>query len=66
MIVPSTTHGVKSFTLLCAVAGLIPYPYHNQSTRHAYRCGMIKQAIGAIGYNQLNRINTLMYLSVYP
>jgi DNA-directed RNA polymerase beta subunit len=25
-----------------------------------------KQAIGAIGYNQLNRIDTLLYLSVYP
>ena len=27
---------------------------------------MGKQAIGAIGYNQLNRIDTLLYLSVYP
>ena len=27
---------------------------------------MGKQAIGAIGYNQLNRIDTLLYLMVYP
>lgn len=27
---------------------------------------MGKQAIGAIGYNQLNRIETLIYLMVYP
>lgn len=27
---------------------------------------MGKQAIGTIGYNQLNRIDTLLYLSVYP
>ena len=27
---------------------------------------MGKQAIGAIGFNQLNRIDTLLYLSVYP
>ena len=30
------------------------------------QCAMGKQAIGAIGYNQLNRIDTLLYLSVYP
>lgn len=27
---------------------------------------MGKQAIGAIAYNQLNRIDTLLYLLVYP
>jgi hypothetical protein len=27
---------------------------------------MGKQAIGAIAYNQLNRIDTLLYLMVYP
>jgi DNA-directed RNA polymerase III subunit RPC2 len=27
---------------------------------------MGKQAIGAIGYNQFSRIDTLLYLSVYP
>lgn len=32
----------------------------------SYQCAMGKQAIGAIGYNQLNRIETLIYLMVYP
>jgi len=27
---------------------------------------MGKQAIGSIGYNQLNRVDTLLYLMSYP
>ncbi|KAF9234585.1 beta and beta-prime subunits of DNA dependent RNA-polymerase [Melanogaster broomeanus] len=66
-IVPATTHlEIEPFTILGAVAGLIPYPHHNQSPRNTYQCAMGKQAIGAIGYNQFNRIDTLLYLSVYP
>jgi DNA-directed RNA polymerase III subunit RPC2 len=66
-IVLETTHlEVEPFTILGAVAGLIPYPHHNQSPRNTYQCAMGKQAIGAIGYNQLDRIDTLLYLSVYP
>ncbi|KAI9269131.1 DNA-directed RNA polymerase III subunit RPC2 [Phascolomyces articulosus] len=67
-IVPQvTTHlEIEPFTILGAVAGLIPYPHHNQSPRNTYQCAMGKQAIGAIGYNQLNRIETLIYLMVYP
>ncbi|ORY78628.1 RNA polymerase III large subunit Rpc2 [Protomyces lactucae-debilis] len=66
-ILPETTHlEIEPFTILGAVAGLIPYPHHNQSPRNTYQCAMGKQAIGAIGYNQLNRIDTLLYLMVYP
>ncbi|CUA70973.1 DNA-directed RNA polymerase III subunit C2 [Rhizoctonia solani] len=66
-IEPSTTHlEIEPFTILGAVAGLIPYPHHNQSPRNTYQCAMGKQSIGAIAYNQLNRIDTLLYLSVYP
>lgn len=66
-IQPATTHlEIEPFTILGAVAGLIPYPHHNQSPRNTYQCAMGKQAIGAIGYNQLNRIDTLLYLMVYP
>ncbi|KAK2465545.1 hypothetical protein APHAL10511_002437 [Amanita phalloides] len=66
-ILPDTTHlEIEPFTILGVVAGLIPYPHHNQSPRNTYQCAMGKQAIGAIGFNQLNRIDTLLYLSVYP
>ncbi|KAH0406553.1 beta and beta-prime subunits of DNA dependent RNA-polymerase, partial [Aureobasidium melanogenum] len=62
-----TTHlEIEPFTILGAVAGLIPYPHHNQSPRNTYQCAMGKQAIGAIAYNQLTRIDTLLYLMVYP
>ncbi|KAL1619116.1 DNA-directed RNA polymerase III complex subunit Rpc2 [Neofusicoccum ribis] len=57
---------IEPFTILGAVAGLIPYPHHNQSPRNTYQCAMGKQAIGAIAYNQFNRIDTLLYLMVYP
>ncbi|KAL7267525.1 DNA-directed RNA polymerase III complex subunit Rpc2 [Rhizina undulata] len=63
----STTHlEIEPFTILGAVAGLIPYPHHNQSPRNTYQCAMGKQAIGAIAYNQFLRIDTLLYLMVYP
>ncbi|CDO95254.1 unnamed protein product [Kluyveromyces dobzhanskii CBS 2104] len=57
---------IESFTVLGAVAGLIPYPHHNQSPRNTYQCAMGKQAIGAIAYNQFKRIDTLLYLMIYP
>lgn len=66
-ITSSTTHlEIEPFTILGAVAGLIPFPHHNQSPRNTYQCAMGKQAIGAIAYNQFLRIDTLLYLMVYP
>ncbi|CAN7102631.1 unnamed protein product [Brassica rapa subsp. narinosa] len=42
---------IEPFTILGVVAGLIPYPHHNQSPRNTY---------------QLNRMDSLLYLLVYP
>lgn len=63
----ATTHlEIEPFTVLGAVAGLIPYPHHNQSPRNTYQCAMGKQAIGAIASNQFQRIDSILYLMVYP
>lgn len=63
----TTTHlEIEPFTILGAVAGLIPFPHHNQSPRNTYQCAMGKQAIGFIANNQFLRIDTLTNLMIYP
>ena len=65
-IKPETTHmEIAQYSILGIVAGLIPYPHHNQSPRNTYQCAMGKQAIGNVGYNQLLRADTLLYLMIY-
>ncbi|KAF8918335.1 hypothetical protein CPB85DRAFT_1281548 [Mucidula mucida] len=56
-IVPTTTHlEIEPFTILGAVAGLIPYPHHNQSPRNTYQCAMAHgqtKTIELVGYDRL-------------
>ncbi|XP_955436.1 DNA-directed RNA polymerase iii, putative [Theileria annulata] len=61
-----TTHlEISPMSILGVVAGLIPFPNHNQSPRNTYQCAMGKQSIGSIGYNQLQRCDTVVHLMNY-
>ena len=43
-VCPQTTHlEIEPFTVMGIVAGLIPFPHHNQSPRNTYQCAMGKQ-----------------------
>lgn len=66
-IEPLTTHlEVEPLSLLGVVAGIIPYPHHNQSARNTFQSAMGKQAIGTIAYNQNIRADTILLLGAYP
>ena len=66
-ITPDHTHmEIDPLTILGVVAGLVPYPHHNQSPRNTYQCAMGKQAIGTTAMNQYERFDSLLYTMVYP
>ncbi|MES1915456.1 MAG: hypothetical protein MHM6MM_007398 [Cercozoa sp. M6MM] len=62
----STHLEIDPMTILGIVASLIPFPHHNQSPRNTYQCAMGKQAMGIIGFNQLQRIDTFGFQLVAP
>jgi DNA-directed RNA polymerase III subunit RPC2 len=57
---------IDPLTILGVVAGLVPYPHHNQSPRNTYQCAMGKQAIGTTAMNQYERFDSLLYTMIYP
>jgi DNA-directed RNA polymerase III subunit RPC2 len=67
MLTADHTHmEIDPLTILGVVAGLVPYPHHNQSPRNTYQCAMGKQAIGTTAMNQYERFDSLLYTMVYP
>lgn len=56
-----TTHlEISEFAILGYVAGLVPFPHHNQSPRNTYQCAMGKQAIGHISLNVKKRFDSVI------
>ena len=57
---------VDPMTILGVVAGMIPYPEHNSSSRNTIGSAMIKQSLGLSGSNYRIRPDTTTYLLHYP
>ncbi|KAH9410559.1 RNA polymerase Rpb2, domain 6 [Ordospora pajunii] len=61
-----TTHlEISEFAILGYVAGLVPFPHHNQSPRNTYQCAMGKQAIGHIALNTKKRFDSVILQLTY-
>ncbi|KAI5173087.1 DNA-directed RNA polymerase III subunit RPC2 [Nematocida sp. LUAm3] len=62
-----TTHlEIDPSSILGYVAGVIPFPHHNQSPRNTYQCAMGKQAVGVTGIDLRKRVDGANFLLCHP
>lgn len=58
----ATTHlEIDPSAILGYVAGVIPFPHHNQSPRNTYQCAMGKQGVGTTGLDIRKRMDGLNF-----
>ncbi len=57
---------IHPITLLGPVAGMIPFPEHNQSPRNAYQAAMGKQCISQYVLNPHQRMDTVANILLHP
>jgi len=66
-ITEKTTHlEIDPSSVLGHVAGVIPYPHHNQSPRNTYQCAMGKQGVGVTGVDHKRRMDGVNFFLVSP
>lgn len=62
-----TTHlEIDPATILGHVAGVIPFPHHNQSPRNTYQCAMGKQGVGVTGVDIRRRADGANFFLAHP
>ena len=65
-ILPQTTHlEIEPFTILGAVAGLIPYPHHNQSPRNTYQVSLVSR-FKSLSSKTRRKIGLLTFAHSHP